>query len=138
MNYIELDIVPIAKPRMTRRDKWLNPPRPAVAQYHAFKTEIALKRNGFYLGETFLVIFKFPMPKSWSKKKQDIYREKAHKQVPDLDNCIKALCDAFRVDDSMIWHINARKIWSDAGGIFIMNTNEVERHLLHEILEESK
>lgn len=32
--------VPIPKPRMTRRDIWLNPPRPCVARYRQWRTAV--------------------------------------------------------------------------------------------------
>jgi Holliday junction resolvase RusA-like endonuclease len=116
---ITLNIAPVAKPRMTRRDKWKNPPRPVVTKYRAFKDEIALKKNGFYLPDSFSVLFMVPMPKSWSKKKKALFMGQPHKQVPDLDNMIKGLGDAFKVDDSGIYHIHAKKIWWDEGKITI-------------------
>jgi Holliday junction resolvase RusA-like endonuclease len=118
MQNITLDIVPTAKPRMTRRDK--RPPvRPVVAKYWAFKDEIALKKNGFYLPDSFSVVFYMPMPRTWSKKKRELFFGQPHKQVPDLDNLIKGLGDAFKVDDSGIHHIEATKIWWDEGKITI-------------------
>lgn len=119
MNQIELDITPIAKPRMTRRDKWLNPSRPIVAAYWAFKNEIALKRRGFILPDAFRVLFYIPMPKTWSNRKKAEFSGTAHKQTPDLDNMIKALCDAFKVDDSEIYNIHAIKLWGETGKIKI-------------------
>ena len=115
---ITLNIAPVAKPRMTRRDK--RPPvRPVVAKYWAFKDEITLKKNGFYLPDAFSVVFFVPMPKSWSKKKKALFMGQPHKQTPDLDNLIKGLGDAFKVDDSGIYHIHAKKIWWDEGKITI-------------------
>lgn len=124
---ITLEITPTAKPRMTRRDRWKNPPksykgiwpRPIVSTYRAFKDKIALKKNGFYLPDSFKVVFFMPMPPSWSKRKKDIFYGQPHKQTPDLDNLIKGLGDAFKVDDSGIYHIEATKIWWDKGQITI-------------------
>jgi Holliday junction resolvase RusA-like endonuclease len=127
MNQIELDITPVAKPRMTRRDQWKNPPkgykgiwpRPVVSSYRAFKTEIALKKNGFYLPDSYRIVFFMPMPKSWSEKKRNLFEGQPHKQVPDLDNLIKAVNDAFKVDDSEIYQIEAVKVWWTEGKMTI-------------------
>lgn len=119
MQEITLDITPVAKPRMTRRDVWLNPPRPVVSSYRAFKDEIARKKNGFYLPDAFSVTFFVPMPKSWSTRKKEMFYGQPHKQTPDLDNMIKALCDAFKIDDSEVYHIDAKKFWWDKGQITI-------------------
>ena len=69
---IEFNICPVAKPRMTRRDKWLNPPRPAVAKYRAFADSLRLSANlqGFRLNNAFKVSFFVPIPKSTSKRKK--------------------------------------------------------------------
>jgi len=114
---------PVAKPRMTRRDKWLNPPRPAVAQYRAFKTELNLKakQQKFELSEAHRVTFLVEMPKSWSKKKKlEMYGE-PHRQRPDLDNYLKALWDCLLPEDSACHYVVAIKKWSDKPGIVVEN-----------------
>lgn len=71
MDY-EFNLIPIGKPRMTQRDKWLNPPRPEILKLrlskHAIQT-YALIEN-FVLGETLDSTFILPMPNSWSKKRK--------------------------------------------------------------------
>ena len=37
-----IDIVPVAKPRSTRRDKWLSPPRPCIQKYRKFADDLRL------------------------------------------------------------------------------------------------
>ena len=113
------NITPIPKCRMTRRDKWLHPPRPCVARYRAFCTEILLR--GVHL-PTFgaAVTFYIPMPQSWSKKKKKAMDGQPHQQTPDLDNLLKALSDACYQDDSVIWHYSAiSKRWGKEGRIEI-------------------
>lgn len=113
-------IDPIAKPRMTRSDKWNE--RPAVLRYWAFKDELQREagRQGFILPPAFTVTFYIPMPQSWSKAKKQRYLHKPHQQKPDLDNLIKALNDSLASeDDTYIWFVNACKVWALEGAIMI-------------------
>jgi len=115
------DITPCPKPRMTRRDKWLKPPRPAVARYRAFKDEVRLKMpNDLGLNYSY-IRFYIPVPKSWSKrKKAEVIRQQLHTGVPDLDNLLKALMDALYGSDSHIHTVfGVSKCWSEHGGIEI-------------------
>ncbi len=112
------DIVPVAKPRMTRRDKWLNPPRPKVAKYRAFCNEakalkITIEPSGSH------VLFVLPMPKSWSKQKKEIMNYQMHQQTPDLDNLAKALFDALFENDCQIYDVRLTKVWGYKGQIKI-------------------
>ena len=110
------DIEPVAKPRMTQRDKWAK--RPCVMKYRDFKDQVKLNRIdlpecGAHI--TFIV----PMPKSWSKKRRAEMNLRPHQQKPDLDNFVKALLDAVYEDDAHIWDIWATKVWGYAGEIMI-------------------
>ncbi len=123
---IEYPIIPIPKPRMTRRDKWLNPPRPVVKRYWDFCTQCKLEKvilPCFGAHVTFIL----PMPKSWSNKKKLLYNGKPHmgsmgnppvKEV-DLDNLLKALGDAIYQDDSGIYDIHVSKRWGMEGKIMV-------------------
>ncbi len=110
-------VTPVAKPRMTRRDKWLNPPRPCVAKYRAFKEECKLKKvfvhNGYH------VTFHMPVMKSWSPNVKERMVGQPHTQTPDLDNLLKALLDAVFDDDSGIYDIRVSKVWAEEGSIQI-------------------
>ena len=110
------EINPVAKPRMTQRDKW----KPAAQRYWAYKALVRLHRVELPLGGA-LVVFVMPMPKSWPKYKKKEMFGKPHQQRPDLDNLIKGLGDAVYDDDSKIWHIEAKKIWGKEGAIIINN-----------------
>lgn len=110
-------IKPVAKPRMTRRDKWQT--RPCVASYRVFKdccrdASVRLPASGA------TVIFCLPMPKSWSAKRRGEMDGTEHRQTPDLDNMIKALMDATRAQDSVVSSISAYKIWSQAAGFAVI------------------
>ena len=109
-------ITPVAKPRMTRRDKWAK--RPAVLKYFAFCEECRLKMPGTTLDNTH-VIFHVPMPKSWSKAKKVKMNTRPHRQTPDLDNFCKSVLDALYQDDSCVADISLSKRWAYAGAIAI-------------------
>lgn len=109
-------IDPVAKPRMTRRDKWK--PRRCVTQYFAFRDLVRLSRvelpeSGYH------IIFVMPMPKSWSKKKKAEMDGKGHQQTPDKDNLEKGLLDAVFKDDCRVWDGRVTKIWGEKGKIII-------------------
>ena len=109
-------IAPMSKPRMTQRDKWAA--RPPVLAYFAFKEHtrylgMALPSNGAH------VVFKVPMPKSWSNKKKQKFDGQPHQQRPDVDNLTKALLDAIFDEDSEVWDIRTTKLWAYEGAIEI-------------------
>ncbi len=113
----------VAKPRMTRRDRWISPMRSCVARYWAFKDLIVLaaKNQNFTLGETFSAIFEIEMPKSWSQKKKDKMNGQPKQTVPDLDNYIKSTQDSLLKEDSHIWKFSAEKRWAIKSRILIQN-----------------
>jgi len=102
-------IKPIAKPRMTRQDRWKK--RKCVVDYWAFKDE--LRKHNIKLSDKLEVEFHLKMPDSWSKKKKAQMLGKPHKQRPDVDNMCKAIMDCLLKEDSHIYHINASKYWSE-------------------------
>lgn len=110
------EITPIAKPRMTRADKWKQ--RPPVMRYRMFCDEarlhqIELPDAGAH------VTFVMPMPPSWSQKKRTAMNGKPHQSKPDCDNMLKALMDALFDDDSSIWDCRITKVWGEKGLIII-------------------
>jgi Holliday junction resolvase RusA-like endonuclease len=122
MMIYELKVVPIAKPRMTKRDKWKH--RPVVDHYYTFKDQLRLQANimglrtlpGAIEGITFVI----PMADSWKESKKIKYDRKPHQQTPDLDNLNKALFDALNVQDKEIWFVGElKKIWGRTGKIII-------------------
>lgn len=118
-------ITPVAKPRMTQRDKWKDPPRPAVAKYRAFRDEVVLIHRIKLPYEGAHITFGLPMPKSWSKRKAADRDGQKHQQAPDLSNLIKALEDACYVDDKVIWNYGSlTKLWAREGYIEIAEGEE--------------
>lgn len=107
-------MVPVAKPRMTQRDRWAK--RPAVVRYHEFCDELRLRWGNQEVPEKVSIKFYLPMPKSWSKKKRKEMVWKPHQQRPDVDNLVKAFLDALCEEDSYIYGVRAEKYWSDDEG----------------------
>lgn len=107
---ITIDIIPMPAPRMTRADRWKG--RECVTKYFSYKTELKLKCNtaGYKLTDQLCVKFYLPIPKSL---KNNIKEGDKHKVKPDLDNLIKALMDAFGVNDSHVFSIKAEKYYSN-------------------------
>lgn len=109
------EITPVAKPRMTQRDRWKQ--RPCIVRYRTFCDQCRAAR--IVIGPEVKVVFWIPMPKSWSKKKKAATDRKPHRQKPDIDNLIKGLLDAVLVDDSGVHTVVARKRWATKGGISV-------------------
>ena len=116
MNTREYPITPVAKPRMTRADKWRK--RPATSKYWHFVDLCKLQRVEFPCFGAH-VTFILPMPGSWSKKKKAQMDGKPHMQKPDWDNLGKALSDAIYKDDSGIYDVHITKRWGRDGMIII-------------------
>ena len=110
-----VDITPVPKPRMTRRDKWAK--RDCVVRYFAFSQELNLKMPKDIDLNGYTLTFGIPMPKSWSKKKKAAHDGKPHKQRGDLDNYCKALLDALYLEDCHIHDVALKKVWARNGFI---------------------
>ena len=113
---MKYQITPMAKPRMTRADKWKQ--RPAVQKYRAYKDEIRLRKVSVPESGA-RVTFVIPMPASWSKKKRQAMNGMPHRQRPDLDNLHKGLLDALFTEDCQVWDHWITKIWGEEGAIII-------------------
>jgi Holliday junction resolvase RusA-like endonuclease len=78
------------------------------------------------------MVFVYPMPTSWSKKKREAMRGQKHENKPDIDNSEKALLDSLYQNDSHIWNVHHIKIWGDEGKILI-KPMEIDQVLMSEI-----
>ena len=88
-------------------------------RYWAFCEEVKLKKVCL-VEDGAQIIFRLPMPKSWSKKKRAEFNGKYHKQKPDLSNLLKAIEDAVMADDSAISSYRSlEKRWAETGSIEI-------------------
>lgn len=109
------NIKPCPKPRMTVSDKWKK--RPCVLRYRAFADECRLR--GVKVTNGCSIVFRIPMPKSWSNKKKSEMNGKPHTQRPDIDNLLKSVMDAVLPEDSHIHSIYIKKQWAVTGQIEI-------------------
>lgn len=113
------ELEPVAKPRMTQRDRWAK--RPATTKYWKFVNTVKKlsSENGYKLQVPLSITFVVGMPMSWPKKKREQMNGKPHTQRPDLDNYIKAWKDCHG-EDSHIWQYGMmQKIWGESGRIVI-------------------
>jgi Holliday junction resolvase RusA-like endonuclease len=124
METYHFDIDPVAKPRMTQRDKWKN--RPIITRYRAYSDLLRLQANQMGLetlpGNINTLVFHIPMPKSWSKKKKEAMNNRPHTQTPDLDNLLKGFQDVLCKDDKHIYSISRglSKYWAKHGYIILV------------------
>ena len=124
---IIFNVTPVAKPRMTQKDKWEK--RPAVIRYRDYKDQLRFQSplNFKFPESHYHVIFGLPMPRTWSKKKKETMQGRAHQQKPDIDNLLKGIMDAFLTDDSKVWDGRCTKIWEKTGSITIkFNIRNIE------------
>lgn len=114
---------------MTRADAWKK--RPCVVNYWAYKDELRLlmSKNSLDIDKEIYAEFYIPMPKSWSKKKQNMFVGKEHEKRPDIDNLVKGVMDALFKEDSHVHTIYAKKFWSKEAKIVF-----IPKHLLCEYL----
>lgn len=110
---IRIPLVPIPKPRMTRHDTW----KPAAQRYFEFSDRLRCYQPDPDW-EGLVLHFIMPMPKSWPKSKKEKMNGELHRQVPDLDNLVKAFQDSILENDSEVaWYKDVRKIWGLTGAI---------------------
>ena len=130
IQYLKWEIEPVAKPRMTRRDVWLKPPRKPVLAYRNFANSLKnyALRDRYFVSNPLSLIFVMSMPKSWSGKKRERMCGEPHTTKPDLDNLIKAFKDALCENDSFVHtYAGMKKVWGEEGAIIIMNNNDNEQ-----------
>jgi len=103
----------MGKPRMTQSDKWRK--RKVTDSYWSYKDDLGnlALANHFSPCGSMRLIFYIPMPISWGKKKRSAMEYEPHQQKPDIDNLEKGFLDAFLEDDSVVWHLNTYKYWTD-------------------------
>ncbi|KAF6618291.1 RusA family crossover junction endodeoxyribonuclease [Paenibacillus sp. EKM102P] len=112
---------PMGAVRMTQRSKWTSK---SAQRYLSYKQMI-----GFVARKQFLeplegpvaveVGFRYPFPKSWTKKrlKEALESQELPTIKPDIDNCVKGIFDALNKiawnDDSQVVALVTRKYYSD-------------------------
>ncbi len=116
MTTIKIPVPPIGKPRMTQRDHWKK--RPCVEHYRSFCDLLRIYVKGQLPVDTDNLSWTayFPIPKSWSKKKQAAMAGQLHRQKPDRDNVDKAIMDALLQEDCAVARGYTEKRWDDGEG----------------------
>lgn len=119
---IEIYTDPIAKPRMTQRDRWAK--RPCVVRYRQYCDRLRedCELEGWTLPDSVAMTFVIEMPGSWSQKKKREMCGHPHRHTKrnDIDNLIKGVLDALRPDDdSGVWRVSAAKRWGKCGIVIL-------------------
>ena len=104
---------PVAKPRMTRSDKWKK--RPCVLQYRAWCDKARGYAEGLPPHDSIAMLTAkafFCPPASWSRKKRRETIGRLHRQKPDVDNILKAILDCFFPSgDEGVAFVSCFKVW---------------------------
>jgi len=111
---------PIAKPRMSQRDKWKL--RPCVVRYREWADRLREIIGPIPPAETVdevSGVAYFEPPKSWSKKRRLEMIGQRHVATPDADNLAKAVLDALWKEDSGIFLGPWRKFWNTSARLEI-------------------
>jgi len=119
---IDIYTDPVAKPRMTQRDRWEQ--RTCVVRYRQYcdKLRADCEHHGWTLPDSVAMTFVIAMPVSWSKKKRREMLGCHHSCKPDIDNLIKGVLDALRPDDdSGVWRVSAVKRWGKCGCVILQD-----------------
>ena len=123
MDTYHFDLNPVAKPRMTQKDKWAK--RTVVTRYYAYANLLRLQANLYGLETLPSIVeslyFYIPMPKSWSKKKKEAMNGQIHMQTPDIDNYLKGFMDTLCKQDKHIalFKNGLGKYWAIDGAIIL-------------------
>ena len=126
--------LPVGKPRMTQRDKFL--PSQAAQRYFAWAgvaqtTGRLLFKTPWTGPVTIGLDVHIPFPKSYSRKKRASLVGKPHTGKPDLKNIVAGMEDALNgiawEDDSQIWrYLKMMKFWTDGEGVVVLRAFEDE------------
>lgn len=117
-----IQIEPVAKPRMTNRDRWVQ--RPAVVRYRQYCDRLRKFDLSGIDWEDLHITFYLQMPKSWSAKKMNALDGAPHRQKPDIDNLLKGFMDALLENDAHIHTCTVSKKWCcDSPGIEVKMNN---------------
>jgi hypothetical protein len=107
-------ITPVPAPRQTRADAYRSPPRPPVARFRAYCTELRIRQ--VQIPDPFHhAVFVLPMARSWNARERAENEGMPHRQKPDRDNLEKALLDGLYGEDSHVWDGRTTKLWGQMG-----------------------
>jgi Holliday junction resolvase RusA-like endonuclease len=124
---LNIPVEPMGAVRMTSRGKYI---KPTAIKYLNYKKAIQLHVRGQLKNRPLLsgplevnIIFKMPIPTSWSKVKQNRAVGGYHTKKPDSDNMVKGVFDALNKlvwqDDNQVAVVKAIKVYGKPPGIEI-------------------
>jgi len=120
MRLVRIETAPMAKPRMTQRDKWNK--RPIVRRWNAYKDTVRLLSPPKFELPMFnyWMIFTFAISARSNPSKIGT----PHQSKPDKDNLEKGILDIFLADDSMVFDGRVTKLWGDVDSIEIWRVRD--------------
>jgi len=94
-------------------------------KYFAYRNFLKLQANvnKYELQGELDIKFIMPMPTSWSKKKMELMDGTPCQGSPDIDNLVKAFCDAMSSQDNFVWKVKAEKRWGKTGKVIVFENN---------------
>ena len=139
---VDIDPVALGRARASIRGGkiMMHTPSKSVSYKKRIRDEAALAMRKAGLtpatGTVFLTLdFYIPMPASWSRNNHFAMNGEFHTQAPDLDNLVKAICDACNgvrksrgkprspgilwKDDAQVAYIEAQKMWAEKGSVIV-------------------
>ncbi|MDA7028481.1 RusA family crossover junction endodeoxyribonuclease [Bacillus sp. CLL-7-23] len=131
---LNIPITPMGAVRMTGRGKFVNKNAQRYLAYKDFikwEAKKQMKNEPFELGALHVdITFVMPIPKSWSKKKQQQSIRTLHTKKPDIDNLVKGVFDALNKiawkDDNQVSKVTACKKYGEKPGIEVQITRASE------------
>lgn len=128
-----INIKPMGAVRMTQRSKWTNDRAKAYLDY---KTQLGWEAKKHIQTPIsgpieVVIVFYYPIPKSWSKIKKFDANDQAIMPIvkPDIDNCVKGVFDALNgiawEDDRNVVGLHTFKRYRDRPGM-VITIKEVE------------
>jgi len=121
-----VDPIPQGRPRFTKNGKPYDPKRQEKDAVRLLLK--AARAHTFFKKGTPLsvqLIFGMRIPKSWNQAKQKKAKDGKirHVSTPDVDNLVKFILDCCNGiiwdDDSHVWSLDAKKIYSESPHIYI-------------------
>jgi len=110
---------------MTQRDSWKK--RPVVLRYWAYRDQLREQAKKMFFevpAAGIHLVFRLPVPKSYSKKLRATLLGHPCQEKPDVDNLMKAFLDALCEDDAYVWDARVSKIYHEKPGIEVYLGNE--------------
>lgn len=118
---VRIETEPMAKPRMTQRDK--RNKRPIVRRWNAYKDVVRLLSPPRFAMPLFnyWMIFTFELPGKWHPSLIGT----PHTKRPDKDNLEKGILDIYLPsDDSAVFDGRVTKLWGDMDSIEIWRVRD--------------